>query len=83
VKIKSGSPERLLLFDWIWFYCGDQPKVPDKSTTACPGSAGQIQDLRIQRTQMVHQAECDQTQMGLKAAERSGDTVQAKVLQDR
>ena len=44
---------------------------------------GQIQDLRTQRTQLVQQADCNQTQMGMKAAERSGDTVQAKVLQDR
>jgi len=44
---------------------------------------GQIQDLRTQRTQLVQQADCNQTQMGMKAAERSGDTVQAKALQDR
>jgi hypothetical protein len=44
---------------------------------------GQIQDLRTQRAQLVRQANCNQTQMGIKAAERSGDSVQAKALQER
>ena len=44
---------------------------------------GQIQDLRTQRAQLVRQANCNQTQMGIKAAERSGDSVQAKALQGR
>lgn len=44
---------------------------------------GQIQDLKTQRAQLVRQANCNQTQMGIKAAERSGDSVQAKALQDR
>jgi len=44
---------------------------------------GQIQDLRTQRVQLVRQANCNQTQMGIKAAERSGDTAQVKALQDR
>ena len=44
---------------------------------------GQIQDLKTQRVQLVHQANCNQTQMGMKAAERSGDTAQVKALQDR
>ena len=43
----------------------------------------QIQDLKIQRAQLVRQANCNQTQMDIKAAERSGDTVQAKALQER
>lgn len=44
---------------------------------------GQIQDLRTQRVQLVRQANCSQTQVGIKAAERSGDMVQVKALQDR
>ena len=44
---------------------------------------GQIQDLKIQRAQLVRQANCNQTQMDIKTAERSGDTVQAKALQER
>ena len=43
----------------------------------------QIQDLKIQRAQLVRQANCNQTQMGIKNAERSGDTIQAKALQER
>jgi|694.fasta_scaffold83974_4 uncharacterized protein HemX len=43
----------------------------------------QIQDLKIQRAQLVRQANCNQTQMDIKTAERSGDTVQAKALQER
>ena len=43
----------------------------------------QIQDLKIQRAQLVRQANCNQTQMDIKTAERSGDTVQAKSLQER
>ena len=43
---------------------------------------GQIQDLRTQRVELVRQANCSQTQMGIKAAERSGDTAQVKALQD-
>jgi uncharacterized protein HemX len=44
---------------------------------------GQIQDLKIQRALLVRQANCNQTQMDIKTAERSGDTVQAKSLQER
>jgi hypothetical protein len=44
---------------------------------------GQLQDLKTQRAQLVHQASCNQTQVGIQAAERSGDTTQAKSLQDR
>ena len=44
---------------------------------------GQIQDLRTQRVELVRQANCSQTQMGMKVAERSGDTAQVKALQDR
>jgi uncharacterized protein HemX len=44
---------------------------------------GQIQDPKIQRAQLVRQANCNQTQMDIKTAERSGDTVQAKSLQER
>jgi len=44
---------------------------------------GQIQDPKIQRAQLVRQANCNQTQMDIKTAERSGDTVQAKALQER
>ena len=44
---------------------------------------GQIQDLRTQRAQLVRQANCSQTQVGIKAAERSGDRVQVKALQER
>ena len=44
---------------------------------------GQIQGLKTKRTQLVRQANCNQTQMGIKTAERSGDMVQAKALQDR
>jgi len=44
---------------------------------------GQIQDLKIQRALLVRQANCNQTQMDIKTAERSGDTVQAKALQER
>jgi uncharacterized protein HemX len=43
----------------------------------------QIQDLKIQRAQLVRQANCNQTQMDIKTAERSGDTVQAKALKER
>jgi len=45
--------------------------------------SGQIQDLRTQRVELVRLANCNQTQMGIKVAERSGDTVQVKALQDR
>jgi hypothetical protein len=44
---------------------------------------GQIQDLRTQRAQLVRQANCSQTQVGIKAAERSGDMAQVKALQER
>jgi hypothetical protein len=44
---------------------------------------GQLQDLKTQRAQLVRQASCNQTQMGIQAAERSGDTNQVKSLQDR
>jgi uncharacterized protein HemX len=44
---------------------------------------GQIQDLKIQRALLVRQANCNQTQMDIKTAERSGDTAQAKSLQER
>ena len=44
---------------------------------------GQIQDLKTQRAQLVRQANCNQTQMGIKNAERPGDSVPAKALQDR
>lgn len=44
---------------------------------------GQIQDLKIQRALLVRQANCNQTQMDIKTAERSSDTVQAKSLQER
>ena len=44
---------------------------------------GQLQDLKTQRAQLVRQSSCNQTQMGIQAAERSGDTNQVKSLQDR
>ena len=44
---------------------------------------GQIQDLRTQRVQLVRQMNCNQTQMGIKTAERSGDMAEVKALQDR
>jgi hypothetical protein len=44
---------------------------------------GQIQDLRTQRAQLVRQANCSQTQVGIKAAELSGDRAQVKALQER
>lgn len=43
---------------------------------------GQIQDLKTQRTQLVRQANCNQTQIDIQAAERSGNTNQVKNLQD-
>ncbi len=43
----------------------------------------QIQDLKIQRAQLVRQADCNQTQMGIQAAQRSGETNQIKTLQER
>jgi uncharacterized protein HemX len=43
----------------------------------------QIQDLKIQRAQLVHQANCNKTQMGIKNAGRSDDTSQARALQER
>lgn len=44
---------------------------------------GQIQDLKTQRAQRAHQAECTQTQTSLRSAERAGDVAQVKSLQDR
>lgn len=44
---------------------------------------GQIQDLKAQRAQRAHLAECNQTQTSLRSAERAGDDAQVKSLQDR
>lgn len=44
---------------------------------------GQIQDLKTQRAKLAHQADCNQTQTRMRAAEQAGDSGQAKALQDR
>ncbi len=43
----------------------------------------QIQDLKVQRERLARQTTCTQIQTGLRSAERNGDEVQTKTLQER